>query len=136
VDNRAHWLGGACLMVAISFVFLGLSAWLPALYIAHTVLKAGAGPFLFASEQVLNQRTLDIKGELSDRIFAREFVLWTLRMIALGMFWALANTLSPTHMLAVGSVLLAAATTMEYVVGQALLGNRTAASVAPVKQPA
>jgi hypothetical protein len=136
-DNRAHWLGGACLTVAISFVLLGVSAWLPALYIAHTVLKAAAGPFLFASEQVLNQRTLDIKGDLSDRIFAREFVLWTLRMISLGMFWALANTLSPTHMLAVGSVLLAAATTMEYVVGQALLGNnRATVSVAPVKQPA
>jgi hypothetical protein len=136
VDNRARWLGGACLMVGISFVLLGLSAWLPALYIAHTVLKAAAGPFLYASEQVLNQRTLDIKGELSDRIFARELVLWVLRMISLGMFWALSSALTPTHMLAFGSILLAGATATEYLVGQALLGNRATAGVAPVKQVA
>jgi hypothetical protein len=141
-ENRARWLGGACLMVGISFIFLGLSAWLPVLFIAHTVLKAAAGPFLYASEQVLNQRTLDIKGELSDRIFAREFVLWVLRMISLGMFWALANVLSPTHMLAVGSVLLTTATATEYLVGQALLGNRRGADLgmamtgAPLKQTA
>jgi hypothetical protein len=134
VENRARWLGGACLMVAISFVLLGLSAWLPALYIAHTVLKAAAGPFLYASEQVLNQRTLDIKGDLSDRIFAREAVLWVLRMASLGMFWALSSALTPTHMLAFGSILLAAATAAEYLVGQALLGNRVAVGVAPVKQ--
>jgi hypothetical protein len=72
---------------------------------------------------VLNQRTLDIRGSLSDRIFAREFVLWVLRMVSLCMFWALANVLSSTHLLAVGSALLAIATGMEYVMGQSLLWN-------------
>jgi hypothetical protein len=131
VDNRANWLGGSCLVVGISFVLLGASAWIPALFIAHSMMKSAGGPFLAASEQVLNQRTLDIKGELSDRIFARELVLWALRMIALFMFWALASHLSPTHMLAVGSTLLALATGMMFVTGQALLGKAR-----PVVQPA
>lgn len=123
VENRANWLGGACLVVGISFVLLGASAWIPAMFIAYSILKSAGGPFMAASEQVLNQRTLDIKGELSDRIIARELVLWVLRMAALLMFWALASRLSPTHMLAVGSTLLAAATGMMYVTGQALLGK-------------
>jgi hypothetical protein len=123
VQNRRNWLGGSCLVVGVSFVLLGASAWIPALFIAYSVLKAAGGPFLAASEQVLNQRTLDVQGELSDRIFAREFVLWALRMVSLAMFWVLANNLSATHMLAVGSALLAAATAMEYVFGQALFGN-------------
>jgi hypothetical protein len=123
VENRTHWLGGACLVVAFSFVLLGASAWIPALYVGYSVLKAAGGPFLSASEQVLNQRTLDIRGALSDRIFAREFVLWLLRMVSLAMFWALANLLSPTHLLAAGSMLLAVATGMEYVIGQSLFWN-------------
>jgi hypothetical protein len=123
MQNRANWLGGSCLVVGLSFVLLGASAWIPALYIGYSVLKAAGGPFLSASEQVLNQRTLDIQGELSDRIFAREFVLWALRMVSLAMFWFLANALSAKHMLAVGSALLAMATAMEYVVGQALFWN-------------
>jgi hypothetical protein len=126
VENRARWLGGSCLVVALAFIMLGASAWMPALYVGYSVLKAAGGPFLSASEQVLNQRTLDIKGRLPDRIFAREFVLWALRMISLCMFWALANVLSSTHMLAVGSLLLALATGMEYVMGQSLLGRRAA----------
>jgi hypothetical protein len=131
VNNRANWLGGSCLVVGVSFVLLGASAWIPALFIIHSVVKSAGGPFLAASEQVLNQRTLDIKGELSDRIFARELVLWVLRMLALFMFWALANHLSATHMLAVGSTLLALATGMMFVTGQALLGKGR-----PVGQPA
>jgi len=121
VDNRAGWLGASCLTVSVSFVMLGLSAWVPALFVVHSVLKSAGGPFLSASEQVLNQRTLDIRGSLADRIFAREFVLWTLRMISLCIFWLLANMLSPLHILAVGSMLLASATGMEYVFGKNLL---------------
>jgi hypothetical protein len=120
VDNRVRWLGGSCLVVGIAFVMLGASAWIPALYIGYSVLKSAGGPFLSASEQVLNQRTLDIRGGLSDRIFAREFVLWALRMVSLLLFWALANSLSPAHILAVGSVLLALATALEYVFGKSL----------------
>jgi hypothetical protein len=123
VDNRANWLGGSCLVVGVSFVLLGASAWLPALFIVHSLLKSAGGPFLAASEQVLNQRTMDIKGGLSDRIFARELVLWVLRMTALFIFWGIATSLTPTHMLAAGSILLAFATGMMFVTGQALLGR-------------
>lgn len=131
-QNRSHWLGASCLVVALSFVLLGASAWVPALYIAYSVLKAAGQPFLSASEQVLNQRTLDIQGALPDRIFAREFVLWALRMASLGVFWGLADVLAPLHLLVVGSALLAAATGMEYAVGKALFwsGRRTVESAA------
>jgi hypothetical protein len=132
VQNRTKWLGGSCLVVGFSFVLLGASAWVPALYIGYSVLKAAGGPFLSASEQVLNQRTLDIQGSLSDRIFARELVLWALRMVSLFMFWGLANVLSSTHLLAFGSLLLAAAIGMEYVIGRSLFWNGATA----VKQPA
>jgi hypothetical protein len=129
VENRARWLGGSCLVMGLAFLMLGASAWIPALYVGYTVLKASGGPFLTASTQVLNQRTLDIKGGLSDRIFAREFVLWVLRMASLLMFWALANLLSPAHMLAAGSLLLALATGMQYVMGQNLLGGHAPVSI-------
>lgn len=118
-QNRAHWLGGSCLVVALSFMLLGASVWLPALYIGHSVLRAAGTPFLSASQQVLTQRALDIHGELSDRIFARELALWVLRMVSLCLFWPLANVLSPTLMLVAGAALLAAATGMQYVVGKA-----------------
>jgi hypothetical protein len=136
VENRARWLGGSCLVMALAFVLLGASAWMPALFVGYSVLKAAGGPFLSASEQVLNQRTLDIRGRLSDRIFAREFVLWALRMMSLFVFWALANVLSSAHMLAVGSLLLALATGMEYVIGQSLLGRHAPAAVATPGAPA
>lgn len=129
VENRASWLGGSCLAVAISFVLLGASAWLPVLYVAHTVLKAAAGPFLSASENVLNQRALDIRGELGDRIFARDLVLWVLRMASLLGFWAVSSTLTPAHLLAIGSGIMALAVLMEYVIGQAwFAGDRAAAT--------
>lgn len=118
--NRVRWFGGASVVVGLSFAMLGASALIPALYIGYTVLRAGGMPFLSASQQVLNQCTLDIRGELSDRIFAREFVLWVLRMVSLCLFWALANVLSSLQLLVVGSSLLAAATAMEYVIGRNL----------------
>lgn len=132
VANRAHWLGGACFVVALAFMLLGASAWLPTLYVGYTVLRAAGMPFLSASEQVLNQRTLDIRGELSDRIFARELVLWLLRMLSLCVFWALSTMLSPTNVLVTGSALLAFATGMEYVVGKSLFWK----AGAPVGQAA
>lgn len=132
VDNRMQWLGASCFVVAFAFVLLAGSAWVPALYVGYSVLKAAGGPFLSASEQVMNQRTMDIRGELSDRIFAREFVLWALRMLSLGMFWMLASTLSPTYILVIGASLLAIATGMEYVLAQTLFWNGGTAA----KQPA
>ena len=67
VDNRASWLGGSCLAMAIAFLFLAGSAWIPGLFVVHLIAKAAAGPFLGASEHVLNQRALDIAGDLGDR---------------------------------------------------------------------
>lgn len=118
VGNRAQWLGASCLVVGSAFLLLGASAWMPVLFIAYSVLKAAGSPFLMASEQVLNQRTLDIAGKLSDRIVARECVLWLLRMTSLLLFWGLAGMLSSTQLLVAGSLMLAAATGMEYVIGQ------------------
>lgn len=119
VHNRTHWLGGACLVVSLSFVLLGASVWLPVLYVGHSILKAAGMPFLSASQQVLTQRALDIHGELPDRIFARELALWVLRMMSLVLFWPLAKVLSPMHLLVAGSALLAAATALQYVIGKA-----------------
>ncbi|MGV3742838.1 MAG: hypothetical protein ACO1NO_11070, partial [Burkholderiaceae bacterium] len=93
IDNRAHWLGISCFVVGSAFILLGASAWFPALFVGYLVLKALGGPFLSASEQVLNQRTLDIRGSLSDRIIARECILWMLRMASLFLFWGLAHSL-------------------------------------------
>lgn len=125
VQNRTQWLGGACLVVSLSFVLLGASAWVPALFVAYSVLRAAGLPFLTASQQVLTQRTLDIRGELSDRIFARELVLWVLRMVSLCIFWALANVLSPKGLQVSGSMLLATATAMQYLIGKELLWNKS-----------
>ena len=124
VDNRTHWFGGACLVMAAAYLLLGASAWVPALYIAHSLLRAAGAPFLAASQQVLNQCMLDIRGELPDRIFARELTLWVLRMAALGMFWMIAGLLSQGQLLVVGSMLLAAAMATEYVLGKTLFGNK------------
>ncbi|GIZ53026.1 hypothetical protein [Noviherbaspirillum aridicola] len=127
VDNRAQWLGLSCLVVGAAFVLLGASAWLPGLFVAYSILKAAGSPFLLASEQVLNQRTLDIHGALPDRIFARELVLWGLRMLSLCLFWVLSVWMTPFQMLVTGAAVLSAGTALEYVVGKALLGQARSA---------
>ena len=123
VDNRAFWLGGACLAVAIAFVFLAGSAWIPGLFVVHLIAKAVANPFLGASEHVLNQRALDIAGDLGDRIVVREVTFWALRMVSLLGFWALSNAMPPAAMLAAGAVLMAMAVALEYLVAQAWFGE-------------
>ncbi|WP_175942111.1 hypothetical protein [Caballeronia sp. BCC1704] len=125
VHNRAGWLGWSCLAVAISFVLLGFSAWLPALFVAHSILRAAAGPFLNASEHVLNQRALDIRGELVDRIVARDLVMLVMRMGSLLAFWWLSSAMSPAHLLELGSAVLALGAIAEYRVGQTWFGVAT-----------
>ncbi|HZW20685.1 hypothetical protein [Noviherbaspirillum sp.] len=129
-DNRAHWFGGACLVMSASYLLLGASAWIPALYIVHSMMRAAGAPFLAASQQVLNQCTLDIRGELADRIFARELVLWVLRMAALFLFWGLAMVLTPLHLFLAGSAFLAGAMATEYAIGRALFWSSAAARTA------
>jgi hypothetical protein len=136
--NRLRWLSISCFVVGLSFVLLGASAWIPALYVLHSVLKAAGGPFLSASEQVLNQRTLDIRGALGDRIVARECTLWALRMASLFLFWGLTAHMQPTIVLLAGSFVLALATGMEYLFGRELLQRRAAERAAPgggLRQP-
>ena len=123
VDNRSSWLGGSCLAMALAFIFLAGSAWVPALFVVHLIAKAAAGPFLGASEHVLNQRALDIAGDLGDRIVVREVTLWALRMVSLLGFWALSTTMPPAAMLALGAVLMAMAVALEYLVAQAWFGE-------------
>lgn len=123
VDNRASWLGGSCLAMAIAFLFLAGSAWIPGLFVVHLIVKAVASPFLGASEHVLNQRALDIAGDLGDRIVVREVTLWAMRMISLLGFWALSNALPPAAMLAVGALLMAVAVALEYMVAHAWFGE-------------
>ncbi|HVL74428.1 MAG TPA: hypothetical protein VM406_00310 [Noviherbaspirillum sp.] len=126
IHNRAGWLGAACLVIGLSYVLLGASAWLPALFVVHAVTRAAGMPFLSASQQVMNQCTLDVRGELSDRIFARELVLWLLRMISLGLFWLLAMALTPIQLLVAGASVLACATALEYLLGKSLFGRNLA----------
>jgi hypothetical protein len=140
VHNRSGWLGWSCLAVAISFILLGGSAWLPALFVAHSILRSAAGPFLNASEHVLNQRALDIRGDLVDRIVARDLVMWVMRMGSLFAFWAISRALSPAHLLEIGSAILALGAGAEYMIGQAWFaadeaGSRAASGSATLAQP-
>jgi hypothetical protein len=123
VDNRASWLGGSCMAMAIAFLFLAGSAWIPGLFVVHLIAKAAASPFLGASEHVLNQRALDIAGDLGDRIVVREVTLWVLRMVSLLGFWALSTAMPAGAMLATGALLMAMAVAVEYLVAQAWFGE-------------
>jgi len=118
VDNRARWLCGSCMAVAFSFSLLGASAWIPVLFVVFTVVKAVADPFLGASELVLNQKALEIQGELNDRIVAREVAFWAMRMVSLGAFWLLSGALTPIQLLATGSAVMATAVFLEFLIGQ------------------
>ena len=125
--NRDRWMALACLGMVAAHLLLGASAWLPALYVAHLLLQAGTSPFWLASEQVLNQRTLDIRGALADRIVVREVVLWFFRVTALTGFWLAARHASPTWTLAVGAGLMATAALLEYRVGRSWLRRQPSA---------
>jgi hypothetical protein len=118
VENRAGWLGASCFAVAASFILLGASAWLPVLFVGYSVLKAVAGPFLAASELVLNQRALELRGELADRIVARDLMLWCLRMSSLLAFWLIAESMTPAHLVAIGSGVMGLAVVFEDLVGR------------------
>lgn len=124
VDNRARWLGGSCMAVAFSFALLGASAWIPVLFVVFSVMKAVADPFLGASELVLNQKALEIQGELNDRIVAREIAFWVMRMASLCVFWLLLDKMTPVQLLATGSAVLAVAVFLEFLVGQGVFAER------------
>ena len=119
--NRLHWMGLAALGMVAAHTLLGASVWHPGFYIAHLLLLAAVQPFWFASEQVLNQRLLDLEGALADRIVVREVVLWAFRMLALGGFWWSVQGWSPVRVLLLGAGLMAVAVALEWAVGRAWL---------------
>lgn len=73
--------------------------------LSSTIMKAAGGLLLAASEQMLVQKTLDIRGAVPDRIFAPELMLWAMRMTSLFMLCRLATTMTPTQIPAAGFAL-------------------------------
>jgi hypothetical protein len=119
--NRLRWMAWAALGMVAAHLLLGASVWHPALYVVHLLTLAAVQPFWAASEQVLNQRVLDLEGALADRIVVREFVLWAFRMLALGGFWWAVQGWSPVRVLLLGAGLMAVAVLAEWGVGRAWL---------------
>jgi hypothetical protein len=120
-SNRVQWMGLACLGLVCAQLLLGACVWIPGLFIAHLLLLACVQPFWLASEQVLNQRALDFKGALADRIVIREALLGFFRLITLGSFWWVVRDWSPQATLVLGTSLIALATLLEWLVGRVWL---------------
>lgn len=119
--NRVRWMGLACIGMASGQLLLGASVLHPALYVLHLLLIACVLPFWQASEQVLNQRAMDLHGALADRIVVREMVLGLSRLLALGLFWLLVRHWTPVSVLLVGTTMMASAAVLEWALGRALL---------------
>ena len=119
--NRVRWMGLACLGIVAAQVLLGSCVWVPQLFIVHLLLLACVQPFWAASEHVLNQRALDLKGALADRIVVREAILGVFRLIALGCFWLVVRHWSPQATLVLGTFLMALAALSEWLLGRAWL---------------
>lgn len=119
--NRVGWMGAACIGMVAAQMLLGASVVQPGLYVLHLLVLATVQPFWWASEQVLNQRVLDLDGALADRIAAREVVLWALRMAALAVFAAGTAGLSVRTVLVGGSAVVAVALALEWTLGRAWL---------------
>jgi nitrate/nitrite transporter NarK len=127
--NRDRTMAYAVAGIVVAQLLLGASAWLPALFVLHLLTQAAVQPFWQASEQVLNQRAMDIQGALVDRIAAREVTLWAFRVLLLGGFWLGVHALSAQAVLAIGATLMALSTALEYAVGRAWLRHAPAAGV-------
>lgn len=119
--NRVRWMGLACIGMASGHLLLGASVLHPSLYVLHLLLLASVLPFWQASEQVLNQRAMDLHGALADRIVVREAVLGIFRLLALGLFWLLIREWTPVAVLLVGTGLMASAAVLEWALGRAWL---------------
>lgn len=119
--NRVRWMGLACIGMAGGHLLLGASVLHSGLYVVHLLVIACAQPFWLASEQVLNQRAMDLRGALADRIVVRETVLGVFRLLALGLFWLLIQDWTPTAVLLVGTAMMATAAALEWALGRAWL---------------
>jgi len=119
--NRIGWMGAAGSVLAVGQGMLGASVWWPGFYILHLLLLAAVQPFWLASEQVLNQRVMDLQGSLADRIAIREVVLWLFRLGGLGLFWWLLQDWPPQRTLMLGAALMALTTILEWALGRSWL---------------
>jgi hypothetical protein len=135
--NRVRWMGLACAGMVAGHALLAASLWHPGLYVAHLLLLAAVQPFWWASEQVLNQRTLDIAGALADRIAVREVVLWAQRMLALAGFAAVTDGWPVRVVLLGGATLVALAVVLEWAIGREWLRSHPtpAPNPAPMAEP-
>ena len=119
--NRVRWMGLACIGISTGHLLLGASVLHPGLYVVHLLLIACVQPFWQASEQVLNQRAMDLHGALADRIVVREAVLGAFRLMALGLFWLLIRDWTPVTVLLVGTAMMALSAASEWALGRTWL---------------
>ena len=129
--NRMAWMGRACLGMVMAQALLGGSAQVPSwawLFPLHLLVLAAVNPFWQASEQVLNQRLLDLNGALADRIAVREFTLWAFRFSSLWLFWWVFGGWNAQDLLLLGSTLIATAQVLEWWVGRNWLRAQPEAS--------
>jgi len=122
--NRLRWMGLACLGMVLAQALLAATAWQGWLYVPHLLLLAWAQPFWQASEQVLNQRALDLEGALADRILVREWVLWLFRVGSLLLFWLAARNWPAPQQWFLGSLLMGLATLAEWRLARHWLRHR------------
>ncbi len=130
VGNRVRWMGWAAVGMALAHSALGASVWWAGFFVLHLLTQAVAHPFWMASEQVLNQRALDLHGAIVDRIVLRELNLWALRLLTLGAFWATVQAWPWERTLVLGAAFMASVTVMEWAVG-----SRWLRAERPVPQP-
>jgi hypothetical protein len=116
--NRVRWMGGAAVGMALAHSALGASVWWAGFFVVHLLVQAVAHPFWMASEQVLNQRALDLHGTIVDRIVLRELTLWALRLLTLGVFWATVQAWPWERTLVLGAAFMASVTLLEWAVGR------------------
>ena len=106
--NRARWMGLACVGMVVAHAMVAVAVnwpqW-PLIYGLHLLLLAAVTPFWQASEQVLNQRLMDLNGTLADRIAVREITLWGFRFTGLWVFWWLFSSWTPAHLLMLSTAL-------------------------------
>lgn len=119
--NRMVWMTRACVGMVLAQALLGASAHWPQwswLFPLHLLVLAAVMPFWQASEQVLNQRAMDLRGELMDRIAVREITLWAFRFSGLWLFWFAFGHWPPSALLALGAAMVASAQVLEWAIAR------------------
>jgi hypothetical protein len=115
--NRLRWMGLACIGMVVAHAMVAVAvAWpqWPLIYGIHLLLLAAVTPFWQASEQVLNQRLMDLHGSLADRIAVREISLWGFRFSGLWVFWWLFGHWTPAHLLMLSTALVVLCLMLEW----------------------